>query len=292
MGFNSTLRTRRTARPSARAAAVVLAVLLAATTHAARAEEPDVPPVRPFSFGFASYVGGGIYNQNGRTLWIIPIPVGINVRSEDEHFVGVRATLKMTLGFFDFKPQDLAEFEFPDKVGTASLLPGVELPMRITRNWLLTPFLDGGAAYDTEHEQVVWVLGFGAYSRAEFRWKRQKFLLWNRLVYAKDFATSQEPAEDFLLFETVIEPRVPLGSIRGNPTDIGPFFLSDSFFYPVIYPRTDGTESKIFRRYEIGVTYGSAKPTKVSIFPVPRIGLSWRFGQDVTGLRFILSYQY
>ena len=40
------------------------------------------------------------------------------------------------------------------------------------------------------------------------------------------------------------------------------------------------------------ITYGSVEPTKLWIFPVPRIGLSWRFGQDVTGIRFILTYSY
>jgi hypothetical protein len=273
--------------------AVVCAVaLLAVAAPRAHADDPDVPEVRPFNYSFASYVGGGIYAKGGRTLWIVPIPVSFNVRSEDEHFLGIRASLKMTLGFFDFKPEDLIEFELPDSVGTISLLPGVQFPMRITGNWLLTPFGDFGVAADTENGGVTWIMGIGSDSRAEFLWKRQKFLLWNRLVYARDFSNDQEPAEDFLMFETIFEPRVPVGKIRGNPTDLGPFILANSFYYPVIVPRADGGESKILRRYEIGVTYGSAEPTKLWIFPVPRIGLSWRFGQDINGIRFILSYSY
>jgi hypothetical protein len=292
MGLTSILNETRTSRRSVGIAVCAVALLLAGVTHPARADDEDVPEVRPFNYAFASYVGGGFYAQNGRTLWIVPIPVGFDLRSEDEHFLGIRLTLKLTLGFFDFKPQDLVDFEIPDRIGTVSLLPGVEFPMRVTKNWLLTPFGDIGAAADTEHEQITWVAGLGAHSRAEFHWKRQKFLLWNRLVYARDFANSQEPAEDFLLFETIFEPRVPLGAIRGNPTDVGLFLLADSFFYPVIVPRTDGGESEILRRYEIGITYGSAEPTKLWIFPVPRIGLSWRFGQDANGIRFILTYAY
>jgi hypothetical protein len=292
MGLTSTLDEIRTVKRPVGAALCALAVVLAGATHPIEADDEDIPEVRPFNYAFASYVGGGLYVQNGRSLWIVPIPVGIGLRSEEEHFLGIRLTLKMTLGFFDFKPQDLAEFDIPEKVGTASLLPGVEFPMRVTKNWLLTPFGDFGAAVDNEYDQVTWVAGLGSYSRAEFHWKRQKFLLWNRLVYARDYANNQESAEDFLLFETIIEPRVPLGGIRGNPTDLGPFLLADSFFYPVIVPRADGGESKIFRRYEIGITYGSAEPTKLWIFPVPRIGVSWRFGQDVNGIRFILSYEY
>jgi hypothetical protein len=292
MGLTSTLDETRTVRRSVGVAVCVLVLLLTAAPDSLHAEDENVPEVRPFNYAFASYVGGGVYSQNGRLLWIVPIPVGFGLRSEDEHFLGIRLTFKLTLGFFDFKPQDFVEFELPDQVGTASLLPGVQFPMRVTRNWLLTPFGDFGAAADTVHDEVTWIMGFGADSRAEFLWKRQKFLLWNRLVYARDLANSQEPAEDFLLFETIFEPRVPLGGIRGNPTDLGLFFLANSFFYPVIVPRADGGESKILRRYEVGITYGSAEPTKLWIFPVPRIGLSWRFGQDVTGIRFILTYAY
>jgi len=292
MGLTSILDETRSVRRFVDVALCAVALLFADTMHPARADDENVPEVRPFNYAFASYVGGGIYAKNGRTLWIVPIPVGLGVRSEDEHFLGIRVTLKTTLGFFDFKPQDFIDFEIPDRVGTVSLLPGVEFPMRVTKNWLLTPFGDFGIAADTENQQLTWVTGFGANSRAEFYWKRQKFLLWNRLVYARDFANGQEPAEDFLLFETIFEPRVPLGGIRGNPTDLGLFLLADSFFYPVIVPRADGGKSKILRRYEIGITYGSAEPTKLWIFPVPRIGLSWRFGQDVNGFRFILTYSY
>ncbi|MDX1390179.1 MAG: hypothetical protein R3344_13380 [Acidobacteriota bacterium] len=258
-------------------------------------EDPDeVPEFDPVNAAFSSYIGGGIYYIHGRTVWIVRFPASFGIRDEDEKPFGIRFRLTTNLGFFDFKPNDVIEGIVPEKVGSASLLPGVGFPINVTRSWQLEPFLDLGAGWNSEESGAIPILGAGAYSRAEFKTRKSKIILWNRLVYARAFTIDQEPApdDDFILFETTPEYRLPFAQIKKHGIDTGVYVSNEAYIGRVFVRRPDGTTVDLRWRWEVGFTFGTVEETRFWKIKVPRLGLGYRWGDLGEGIRFLFTFRY
>jgi hypothetical protein len=265
-------------------------VLLLAATGGPRAEETEFDPL---NFAFAAYMGSGIYSTGAGEVYLFRIPVGFTILSPEGRPVGLRLRLRTTLGFYNFDLDDLINLGIPDKVGTVSVLGGVELPIPIRENWVLGPFVDFGPAWDSESETWSWVVGAGARSRATFPWKGSRFVLWNELVAAANFGAEEVERDDFGKFMADLEYPQPLRwTIGGRPTAISPFIKAELFFNELIIKPVEGEPLEVRDRYEVGVKFGWAERGRVWRIPVPRVGLGYRFGSGVTSIRIIISGRY
>ena len=123
--------------------ALLLGVAILCLAPNARAQTRDTE-FEPLRFGFAAYVGSGIYSSGSQTVWLFRIPVTIPVLPSEDRPFGIRVRVRTTVGFFDFEPPDLLQGALSDGVGTLSILAGVEFPIEVRDNWTVAPFLDAG----------------------------------------------------------------------------------------------------------------------------------------------------
>ncbi|MCP3982589.1 MAG: hypothetical protein GY716_25135 [bacterium] len=247
----------------------------------------------PKNFAHASFLGSGIYSVDGRLIYIIRIKAALRVRSEDVKRWGLRATLRPTLGFYDFKTGDEDKFGLPSSIGSLSLLPGLEFRVPIRDNWRLDPFVEGGPAWEFDGNSVTWIYGFGIKSRAEFSWLGGKLLLFNTLLWAGNRESDIAPRDDFAVLETKVDWRFPIrGSFFGHPTSLGPFGRSEAYFDALAIDPPDGAGIEIERRYEIGLTWGTRERAKKWKIPIPRLGASYRFGEGAETYRIVLTSRF
>jgi hypothetical protein len=276
---------------SGRVLLCALALSLLAGTGTVRATEKETE-FNPFNFAYATYVGSGFYSNGSRSIFVFRIPLAFKLREDDARYFGLRLTANPTFGFYDWTQDDMLEFDFPDRLSTASVTVGVEFRVPVTRNWRLDPFIDYGVGRDSEFDQTAYIFGTGIRSRAEWPWKERRVLLWNEWLYASNFG-EQYDADDFSRFTSTIDVRQPAGfTVGGHAVDFGAFFKNELFFNTVIVRNVDGEPFEIRARNEIGVTFGTVEKTKLWVIPVPRVGLSYRFGQGVDQIRLLFSYRY
>ena len=273
-----------------------LALIAGVVVNPLRAQDnPDeIPEFDPINAAFSAYIGGGIYLINGRSVWIVRFPASFNIRDKDEHPFGVKFRVTTNLGFFDFKPDDVIEGIIPESVGSASVIPGVGFPINVTKNWWLEPFLDFGAGWNSEESGAIPILGTGSYSRAEFKTKKSKVILWNRLIYARAFEIDQEPApdDDFILFETTPEYRLPFAQIKKHGIDTGIYLSNEWYIGRLFVRRPDGQTFDIRVRWEVGVTFGTVEELRFWKIKVPRLGIGYRWGDLGEGIRFVFTFRY
>ena len=134
--------------------------LLAATAAAAPAPLSSSEQA-VLNFGFATQLGSGIYSLSGRTLQVYRLPFGYELPHEDDAPLKVRLTLPLTIGFLDFKPQDVVDTGLPEQLDSFSLVPGVQFDYALNEHWALQPFAGAGIARDrnTKVDQRVYSLG-------------------------------------------------------------------------------------------------------------------------------------
>jgi hypothetical protein len=288
-------RSTRGARASRGGSAIVSGLLSLAVVACGSvpAQADDETEFDPLNFAFAAYTGAGIYTSDTGTVYLFRIPVNQTIVRPEERLMGVRLRLRMTFGFYDFDPEDLIDLVLPESVGTVSMLGGVEFPIRIYQNWTLGPFVDFGPAWDSDSDKLSWVLGTGARSRAHFPWKERRFVLWNELVVASNFADADVERDDFGKFMAELEFRQPIGwTIRDRQTALGFFVKGEWLFNELEIQRPTGEPVGIAARYEVGVKFSTAERERIWRVPLPRVGLGYRFGQGVTSVRLIFSSRY
>ena len=266
------------------------AIALAAATVAAAQEQP-------LSFAFAAQAGSGIYSIEGRVAQIYRVPISFTARPlEDERVWGASVTLPVTFGFYDYEPADALSGQFPSHVGTASLLPGVRFDVRAKKNWVVSPCIDFGAAKDFEGDALVWVYDVGIRSVVSFPAGSWDARAGQELLWAGAAQTANPLTAWFGRAEAGFEFRHELPWRSGRSQwDIGLFVVYDRYFKDnsststAVAYAAPGATSDVNEQTEIGLSLGT-RPTlawwKISM---PKLGLSYCFGDGVAGVRVVFG---
>jgi hypothetical protein len=93
----------------------------------------DPTPAPTFAnYGFASELGSGVYSIDGRTVQIYQIPLKFSFRQASPQGAtpGLNLVVPLTLGFFNFQTQDVAQLKVPNQIGEIRL-PGRRPVLRL-----------------------------------------------------------------------------------------------------------------------------------------------------------------
>jgi hypothetical protein len=252
-------------------------------------------PVPVLGFAFSHYTGSGIYVVENRTVQVYDIPISFSPMKLEEHKLGLRVTLPVSLGFYDFEVSDVVQTGLPEHLGTASFLPGIRFDFRPAERWILGPFVEAGAAKDFEGGELVLVGGTGIDSQVTFLDSDVVGLVRNRLVAATSRAAESDERESYQEFRTSVEMSFLLPmTVRGRATDLTGFGAAYVFHKP---PEQTVTRllgeplgaDETWVQWEVGVTFGTRPKAKWWKIPVPRFGLSYRFGDGEDAVRIVFG---
>lgn len=254
--------------------------------------EDSVPAL---GFAFSHYTGSGIYVVDERSVQVYNIPISFSPMKIEDHRLGLKVTLPISLGFYDFKASDVIDHGLPEQVGTASFLPGVRFDFRVTDRWLLGPFVEAGVAKDFEGGELVLVGGTGIESELRFLDADTVGILRNRLVAAGSRTADTGVGESYLEFRTSVEMAFLLPMrVGGYETDLTCFTGAYVFYKPPEATATRllgeplGSEDT-WVQWEVGITFGTRPGAKWWKVPIPRMGLSYRFGDGEDAVRIVFG---
>jgi hypothetical protein len=273
-----------------------LALLLAMGSSARAADDKS-----PLSFAFASQAGSGIYDIEGRVVQIYRIPVDFGVRPlEDEGTWGATIRLPLTFGFYNYKASDALQGEFPTQVGTASLLPGVRFDVRARKNWILSPYADLGAAKDFSGGSLVWVYDVGLQSVVSFPVGSWDGRAGQELLWAGAAQTDNPLTGWYGEANAGFEFRRELPGKPGKShADIGLFAVYHRYFKneqtfestspAARFSAEPATVPGVNEQTEIGLSFGTRPKLAWSVLSLPKLGLSYRFGDGISGVRIVFG---
>src|SRR5687767_5558893 len=118
---------RRAAWRFAVMAGAGLALMPLAAAAQTRAEQRDAAVRQSISYVFATDLGSGVYDLDGRTLQIYRLTYTHAWREPTPEKFGVSFDLPVTAGFFDFTPLDVVAEGIPTRVDSFAAVPGVKL---------------------------------------------------------------------------------------------------------------------------------------------------------------------
>jgi hypothetical protein len=97
-------------------------------------------------------------------------------------------------------------------------------------------------------------------------------------------------SDDLVVIELGIEMRRGLGlTLAGHPLDWGAYLLNQTFINRAEKPVDRASELASQYQFEAGVTIGPQSRMTMWKIPVPRLGLGYRFGDNLGVWRFVIG---
>jgi len=241
-------------------------------------------------YAFANQLGSGIYDVQGHTVQIYRLAGSLSLVSPEEHGYGLRLVLPVTLGFFNFRVEDILTDGIPEYLSSLTFVPTLEFAFPASSNWLLQPFLGMGFGKEFSQGELSLIYVLGIQSTVLFPWNRQDLRLGNTLVYTGYTTESLDFVDDFGMFETGLDVRRPLGfRIGESEIDGGIFGVNYLYFSSPNILHLSPRNMEMRTQWELGVTAGTVESWKILGIQMPRLGISYRFGSGPDAVRIVLG---
>ena len=284
----------------------VVSALVQKAAAQANGRQLDVQVNLPYAvqFGFGSYDVGGL------SVDVFRVPVQHTfVLGPNEDAWRLALTGYLGYGHFSFEssvlgPKVTASEDF------VFVLPQAELQIPLRRWWTVKPYVaagvgrtfNGSAAVEGTsggefHVEEGFVFLYAAGISNLFEFQLQDFVLsvGSRLAAAGDatIGPSRSPNTNYGTLQNGLEVRHPLGlDVKGLVPDVGVSFIYYYFFPSAKFSLPGESPLEVSNQFEFGINIGSAKPAKLWIFNNPRIGVSYRFGDGLTGVRAQFGFPF
>jgi len=227
---------------------------------------------------------GGSIDTGIEKIRYLSIPARFTLKPLEGRRWGARIRFEASLGvhrFDDF----FGDLGF-GTVKAVTLMPGLELPVRMS-DWLVArPYVDVGTGLVTDGAGWAFLARSGLALETEHTWRRFLFQLEPKLEYIISESGNSSLEDDLGLLGLKIGVRHPLGlRLRGRELDAGLYYSVSYYFDDVVLRSPGGASRRINLQQEVGFTLGSEEIVKIWKLSVPRIGFGYRYGDGVSGLR-------
>lgn len=261
------------------------------------------------NYVYAQQFGLGGYDVGGLSVQVYPLPLPYTLHFGRNNAWGLKMTPGLTYGRFDFDADvDNIPNSGDELAVTLHTLGGtvaLELQIPVLDNWMLKPFVEGGlvgvlhtdvspaALAPSIRNDLAYTYAVGLRSRFHVDWQRFTFTLGNGLLYAGNATFKGKDAQAYAALETGIDIRHPLGlTIKQYAPDFSVFFIHYHFFPALEFSRFLHTPLEVNNQFEFGVTLGTVPPLPLGIIAGLRLGVSYRFGDNLTGIRLNLGFPF
>lgn len=259
-----------------------------AQTPAARREDDAVG--RSISYVFATDLGSGIYDLDGRTLQIYQLWYRKTLREPAPDRIGARFELPVTFGFFDFKPIDVLSHGIPTHVDSFSVVPGIALDFIVGDDWHVLPYARAGFSVASSSVDG-WLYGAGV--RVE---RKRDFHGWDAFVrtdfaYAGANYREAVPSDTFARLRQGFDLRRGVGwKIGGREAELGLYAIFDVVLDSPVEPLSQDDGSVI--QAEFGWTLATRPRFKIWRFDAPRIGFGYRLAGELSAWRIVIGQPF
>lgn len=261
-----------------------------ALPHLAAAQTPTPTDTGFANYAFASELGSGIYEIDGRTIEVYQLPFHYLLRAPQQHGgrPGIRLILPLTVGFFNFQPSDLEHLRIPTQIGAVSFEPGVELDYWLSDAWHVYPYVKAGATFASSTRINALIYGVGVRSDYRFDTLESDGLWRAELLRAGVSYNSDLPNDAFTRLRDGVELRRDLPwPVHGREPQLAPYAVTDIYF-----DAPSGPESGISARtvqFEAGLMFGVSPMWQVHGIPLPRLGVGYRVAGVLSGWRLVIG---
>ena len=249
-------------------------------------DSPSTSASHPFVFA----LGSGDSAASETEVFDLRIPMYFAIIPVEDRPWGLRLKMTVYAGIYNFTVDEAVDLDL--RFQSLAATPGVEFLFPVGKGWVLKPFTEIGYAYDFDEN-----LGFGVWSvgmRTLVTWPIVKIDLsfGTKAQYLSTFRSDLGLTDEFGEIRLGLDARHPLPfTIGGNQGDLSLYYIRRQYVDAVL-ERDEGAPLEIQYTNELGFTFGTAPRLRLWFFRLPRIGLGYRWGPNIRGLRLNFGFPF
>ena len=271
----------------------VAAFLMCACTAHAQTTPPtpqtreDAAVGKSINYVFATDLGSGVYELDGRSLQIYRFTWRRELRETLPEQMGVRFVLPITAGFFDFSPVDVISHGPPTRVDSFSVVPGIELDFALEDDWHVIPYVRAGFSVASSSVDG-WLYGAGVRAERRADYHGWDSLVRSELAFAGVRYRRDTPNDRFVRLRQAFDLTRGVGwRARGRELEVGIYSIWDVIADPPTAPVAGAREEPV--QAEFGVTFASRPRIRIWRFDAPRLGFGYRFAGELSAWRLVIG---
>jgi hypothetical protein len=278
---------RAAVRRAAGFGALSLLVSLCAAAQSPAAAEEDEAVGESINYVFATDLGSGVYDLDGRTLQIYRYTYGRDLLAGGGKRPALRFVLPVTAGFFDFNPVDVISEGPPTRVDSFSVVPGLELDFALRDDWHLIPYARAGFSIASSSVDG-WLYGAGVRAERSVDFHGWDSFVRGELAFAGVKYRHETPDDRFVRLRQGFDLTRGIGwRVKGREIELGLYAVFDVIVDPPTAPVAAAEKAPI--QAEFGFTFASRPRVRIWKFDAPRIGFGYRLAGELSAWRLVLG---
>jgi hypothetical protein len=242
---------------------------------------------------YAAFFGTGVYRSGDRTVSVLQLPFSKELQPVSQNQWGVSLTFPVSVGVYDYHLEDLLGGKTPHSLSTISLLPGIEAEIPVTSNWTLKPYGSAGQGWDTSEGGAAWIYAGGVKSRLALQVAGGSELSLGNQLTLSGYKPPEAPAQSLGLFVAGLNLSTPSSmTLWNHPASIDYHLIYYYYFNRLLFPVSDNPDNRIAEQSEFGVSLKTHTPVSLKLFDVDRIGIAFRVGDGIQGMRVFFNLPY
>lgn len=272
-------------KPSSTAVAVGLALVAAVSLCVpAAAVDEDV------DLALLPRDAGKIEDAEARSLQIYRIPISFNLRRLEDNPWGLRLYLPVSLGAYELEATTDVQ-DFFARLQSVAIVPGVEFLLPVGDRWVIKPFGEVGVGDDSVTDSLSVLYSVGLRMRGEYQPDPFDVMVGGGLRYRNN-TTSEAVRNWYSTVELGVDSQVPLGFSLGSRQAQGGAYVVLRHFPNLDFELFTADTVSVRWNYEAGVSFSTDPILKLWMVKIPWIGLGYRWGDGVQGVRLNFSFPF
>ena len=246
----------------------------------------STPTVHPFAFA----LGSGDSAAPETKVYDLRIPIYVPLIPMEDRPWGLRLKMTVFAGVYRFTAEEAIDLDL--RFQSLAATPGVEFLVPAGKGWVLKPFAEIGYGYDFDDQSGFGVWSFGMRTLVTWPIGKIDLSLGTKVQYFSTFTSDLDLADDFGEVRLGLNASHPLPfTIGGNQSNLSLYFIRRQYIDAFI-SRDEGDPLEIQYSNELGFAFDTTPKVKLWFFRLPRIGLGYRWGQNIRGLRLNFGFPF
>ena len=242
---------------------------------------------------YAAVFGTGVYRSGDRTVSVVQIPFSHTLQARNGEEYGIKLTLPVSFGFYDFRFNELLDGSVPQSVSTMSVFPGIELDVPVTSNWIVKPYTNVGYAWELSGTQAASIYDLGVKSVVTLPIGTDSQISLGNQLTMSGYKPSGEANQPLGVFVAGLNLEVPTRfQYYDHNVRIGYHLIYYYYFSRLKYAISNNVDNKISEQGEFAISLSTPKPIDFKLFDLDRIGLAFRAGGGVQAVRIFFNLPY
>jgi hypothetical protein len=244
------------------------------------------------NYSYFSELGIGEYNTDDREVRAIQVPFSYQLREIEDKRWGIKLLFPVTFGVLGLDAINDHGGVISLDVQALTVVPGVEFQIPLRKRWVLKPFGQVGAGKDVSGGEFAYIYSTGLKSSYTIPWRKFNFTLGAGIGF-DGFKLDGENRQDYSSISIGWDTVYPLKwTFKGKQTNIGGWVAYYYFLDDLEFQRPNTAPLDIGNQFEVALTFGTYKKIPIWFFKMNRIGLAYRFGEDLKAIRIVSEFPF